>query len=106
MLLRSCTPPKWMVCSPTRSGASRQQILRKREEIRDDLRELAQDHREISESLESLSTHRDRGFGRDTNVWQRDRWGRYDNTGWGWGRRDVRSRGRVADRWGWGHGRD
>ena len=30
------------------------------------LREVAQDHREISESLEALSRNQDRGLGRDT----------------------------------------
>jgi hypothetical protein len=86
---------------------------------------VAQGHREISESLERLNSHRNRGLDRDTNVWQRDRWGlndssdwgwgrrddrdrrgRTDTNAWGWGRRDDRSRGRIADRWGWGHGRD
>jgi septal ring factor EnvC (AmiA/AmiB activator) len=81
-----------------RSGASRQQIARKRQEIRDDLRELAEDHREVSESLESLTRDQDRGYGRDTIASPRDRWGRYDNNGWGWGRQGRYDR----DRAGWG----
>lgn len=108
-----------------RSGASRQEIERKRDEVRGDLRELAQDHREIGDSLEALSGNPDRGFGWDPTGLQRDRLGRNDTDGWGWGRRDDRdrrgrndtnarysgrredrSRGGVADRWGWGHGRD
>ena len=88
-----------------RSGASRQEIARKRQEIRDDLRELAEDHREVSESLESLTRSQDRGWARDRIGSSRDRSGRYDNTGWGWGgdrRYDRDSSWGLGDLFGWG----
>jgi hypothetical protein len=68
-----------------RSGASQQQIIRKRQEIRNDLKEVAQDHREISESLEALSWDRRRAYGQEAGWAGRDRWGRFGNNGWGWG---------------------
>jgi len=91
-----------------RSGASRREIDRKRQEIRDGLREVAQDHREISESLEALSRRQDRGLGRESIGSSRDRWGRYDNNGWGWGRdrRDDRVNWGLDDLFGWRFDRD
>jgi septal ring factor EnvC (AmiA/AmiB activator) len=91
-----------------RSGASQREINRKRQEIRDGLREVAQDHREISESLEALTRRQDRGFGRESISSSRDRWGRYDNNGWGWGRdrRDDYGGWGLGDLFGWGWGRD
>jgi len=90
-----------------RSGASQQAINRKRQEIRDDIQELAQDHREVSQSLEALSGNQDRWVGRDTISSPRDRWGRYDNSGWGWGRdrRDDRGIWGPDNLFGWGFGR-
>ena len=91
-----------------RSGAGRQEINRKRQEVRDGLREVAQDHREISESLEALNRSQERGYGRDSIVSQRDRWGRYDNNGSGWGRdrRGEPANWGLGDLFGWRFGRD
>lgn len=91
-----------------RSGASWQAIDRKRQEIRDDLKELAQDHREIGDSLEALSNNQNRGLGRERINSTQDRWGRYDNNGWGWGRdrRNDPVGWGLSDLFGWRVGRD
>ena len=71
-----------------RSGASRDQIIRKRQEIRDDLREIAQDHREVSDSLDSLTRTSDRGLDR-RGSYDNNGWGRYDRSRSGWSLSDI-----------------
>lgn len=77
-----------------RSGASREEIIRKRREIAGDLNEIGQDRREIREDLDGLGRYR----GRNGNGW--------GNDGWGWERWGNRDRWNYDGRLGQSYGRD
>ena len=84
-----------------RHGASRSEIERKRAEIRDDLREIYQDRRQIDGNSFDYRYDRYRygnGYGNDGWYGNRGRWDRNDNGWWNWGnnRRDNWDR-RVWD---------
>ena len=92
-----------------RSGAGREEIIRKRKEVQDGLREIAQDRREIRDNIGALRRDRDNGnrwWGNDD--WRHDRSSRNDYNGWGWGRdrRDNQGRWNNSDLRGWRYGRN
>jgi hypothetical protein len=65
-----------------RSGASRGDIYRKKGEIRDDLREIAQDRQQ---SYGRYGDNRYDNQRYDNRYDNRDRWSRNDNSWWNWG---------------------
>jgi len=84
-----------------RHGASRSEIDRKRAEIRDDLREIGQDRRQIYGNYGDNRYDRSRygnGYGNYGWYGNRGRWDGNDNGWWNWGnnRRDNWDR-RVWD---------
>jgi len=82
-----------------RRGASRDEIVRKRAEIRQDLGEIVQDRREIRDDYGVLGRNRDRyGSDNSNDRWNGNQggWNRNDN-GW-WGRGNDRST--SQGRWG------
>lgn len=86
-----------------RRGASRDEIVRKRGEIRQDLGEIAQDRREIRDDLGELRRDRNQyGFGWGNDGWNRGRW-RWNDNGW-WGRGN--DRWNSHDRWGYDYRHD
>jgi len=75
-----------------RKGGSRDDIYRKRAEIRDDLREIGQDRRQLGR-YDGYRGDRSRygNYDRyDNSGW----WNRGDNGWWNWGRRSERDRWR------------
>ena len=76
-----------------RNGASRDDIYRKRTEIRDDLREIAQDRQQLGR-YDGYRDDRYRygNFGRYDNYGRRNR---SDNGWWNWGRLSDRDRWRT-----------
>ena len=65
-----------------RRGASRSEIERKKVDIHNDLREVAQDRREVWDDYGSLRGESDRYR---TGGWSDDRWRHNDGNGWNWG---------------------
>jgi hypothetical protein len=82
-----------------RRGASRSEVDRKRAEIRDDLREIGQDRRDLFGNYGDNGYDRYR-YGNGDNGWWGNggRWNRNDYGWWNWGNRrwDDRDR-RVRD---------
>lgn len=75
-----------------RNGGSRDDIYRKRAEIRDDLREIGQDRRQLGRYDDYRGDrYRYGNYGRyDNSGW----WNRGDNGRWNWGRLSDRDRSR------------
>jgi hypothetical protein len=85
-----------------RRGGSRSEIDRKRAEIRDDLREIAQDRRDGFGNYNGDRYDRYRSGNRDNDGWwgNRGRWNRNDYGWWNW------SNGRWDDRRVWDYRHD
>lgn len=82
-----------------RSGASRGDIYRKRAEIRDDLREIAQDRQQLYGRYGD-NRYDNYRYGNYSGYGNRDRWNRNDNGWWNWGNSSWGNRNR------WDHRRD